>query len=318
MESNRNFGTGLILLGFVIAVVAMVIIGSGFLTETPDQQKTGRMDHGENDTAGRTITPGISTIPVTQHNVTMPTLSAAVASFIAIDPVGNKNIGDLIIISGTTNLPARTPVYLREIDEISGEPVTKANKIVCPGMGEVNQWTFALDTSSSMKPGQYRYIVSTAKDDVNKSVQFTLQGAFKGPEKNLYYQSGSKTATIDGTGAPYIRVNPIGDRHKGDIFLIAGTTNLAEGTILSCTVWPVYYEDASKRPAVPSDDPCDGQWYAISAPSVVIKGAGDSNLWSCAVDTKIAQKTEMIFHVSTVNEDFTRKEVFGNSTFNLM
>jgi hypothetical protein len=319
MKSHQNFGIGLICLGLFIAVVAAITIGPGLLTGThADQQETSITQSGENKTVEMTVTTGMTLLTVTPDNATKTTPSTTShAPFITIDPISDKNTGDLVIISGTTNLPPRTSVYLKEMDESTGESTIRANKVVCPGIDGVNRWTFAFDSTASMKPGSHRYIVSTPKGNATGSVQFTLKGTFLGPEKILYYQSSSNLATISGTGTPFIVVNPIGDRQKGDIFRVSGTTNLIEGTVLSCTIWPAYFEDKSKRPAIPSDDPCDGQWYAMSVSTAVVKGTGDTNRWSFAVDTTIAEKTEMIVHVSTVNEDFSKKEIYGNTTFNL-
>jgi hypothetical protein len=240
------------------------------------------------------------------------------APFITIDPISDKNTGDLIITSGTTNLPPGASIYLKEINESSGESTMRANQIACPDIRGVNRWRFVFDSTAWMRPGRYRYLVSTPKGDVNSSVQFNLKGTFLGPEKILYYESGSKLSTIRGTGAPYITVDPVGDRQKGDIFRITGTTNLVEGTQLQCTIWPEYFEDRSKRPVVISKDNCDGQFNIAGSPIVVVKGTGDTNRWSCPEDMTIfPERTGMIVHVSTTDEYFTVKEVYGNATFSL-
>lgn len=239
--------------------------------------------------------------------------------FITIDPISDKNTGNLIIISGTTNLPSGASIYLKDINVSTGETTMRANNIACPDTRGVNRWRFIMDSTPWMRPGEYRYLVSTPKGDVNSSVQFNLKGTFLGPEKILYYQSGSKTATISGSGSyPIITVDPIGDRQKGDIVRITGTTTLIEGTMLQCTVWPEYFEDRSKRPAIISKNDCNGQFVIAGAPTAVVKGTGDTNRWICPVDLRISpEKTVMNVHVSTTNEFFTVREIYGNATFNL-
>jgi hypothetical protein len=311
MKTQQKSGPGLICLALLIVVATIVI--AGCLDSTPEQkdQKIATSEkQSEKPAAGTTITTRITTAqPASAPDPSTP--------FITVDPIGDKNTGDLVIISGTTNLPSGTSIYLKEINESTGESTMLANNFVCPDTHGVNRWRFVYDSTDWMRPGRLRYLVSTPKGDVNSSVQFNLNGTFFGPEKILYYESGSKFATIRGTGAPYINVNPIGDRQKGDIFRISGTTNLIEGTMLYGTVWPVYFEDRSKRPSTISQDFCDGQFNMIGYSIAVVKGTGDTNRWSFPADMTIQVKTEMKVHVSTRNEDLTKKEIYGNTTFNL-
>jgi hypothetical protein len=317
MKFNQNLVIGLLCLGLFVAIV--ITVGSSLLTGIPlNQQKTEVTKNGENITETMNVTSGTNPGITTSENETMQTPPMVTDEpFISINPISDKNTGDLIIISGTTNLPSRTPIYLKDINDSTGEDTIIANTIACPDTSGINHWSFALDSTDSMRPGGYRYKVSTTSGDVNSSVQFMLNGQFLGPDSTLYYQD-SKEATVRGTGTPYINVNPIGDRQKGDIFLVSGTTNLVEGTMLYCTVWPVYFEDTSKKLSTHSLDPCNGQYNMIGYPTTVVKGTGDTNNWSFPADMALFEEnTEMIVHVSTVNEDFTEKDIYGNSTFNL-
>ena len=113
-------------------------------------------------------------------------------------------------------------------------------------------------------------------------------------------------------GTPSITVQPPGDRQQGDVFLIAGTTSLAQGTILLYQVYPVYFEDKTKRS--PSSSPVP---LGIAGDTIVIKGTGNSNRWSCALDTEGYEKTSYIVNVSTVNENYALREIFGSAQFTL-
>ena len=303
MKSFKKLIVRIICIVIVVAVVATMIIPSIFR-------------HYENSTSGTSVESVI--VPTKPENLSKSTPSPKIREhFIAIDPIGAKTTGDLVIITGTTSLPSGASVYLKEINEHNGESTMRANTIVCPDSNRINRFSFAIDSTDRMRPGCYYYIVSTPKGDLNESVQFNLDGIFRGPENTWYYQSGSKDSTIKGTGSfPYIMIDSIGDRKTGDIFRISGTTNLREGAVLDCTVWPVYFEDRSKRPAVPSDDPCAGQYNMVGYTVVVVKGTTETNRWSFPADMRIfPPDTEMIVHVSTTNEDLTRKEIFGNATF---
>ncbi|MGD0079087.1 MAG: hypothetical protein ABSB80_00385 [Methanoregula sp.] len=319
MKKDQKPNIGLTCLAVLIIAATLVIAGCMESTQGPQDQVTAANDkQSKNPAAGAFVATGTTAAPAPLKTTQTASAPAPSTPFITIDPIGNKTTGDLIIFSGTTNLPPASPVYLKEINESTGEPAVIANAIACPDSRGENRWTVVFDSTDSMRPGEYRYLVSTPGGEINSSVQFNLSGTFLGPEAIRYYQDGSKTATISGSGSyPYITVDPIGDRHEGDIFRISGITNLVEGTMLYGTVWPVYYEDRSKRPATISKDPCDWQFNMIGYPVAVVKGTGDTNRWSFPVDTIMLPKTGMIVHVSTVNEAFTVKEFYGNATFNL-
>jgi hypothetical protein len=320
MTTHQKLGLGLISLAVLIAVATLVFADSLLFAPGQQDQMPATSDkNGENPVAGTTVMAGTMNTPVPQKTAQPTSAPDPSTPFITIDPVSDKNTGDLVIISGTTNLPSGTSIYLKEINESTGESTMRANNVACPDTHGVNRWRFVLDSTAWMRPGRYRYLVSTPKGDVNSSVQFNLKGSFHGPENILYYRSGAKSATIRGTGSyPCITVDPIGDRQKGDIFRITGTTNLVEGTMLQCTVWPVYFEDRSKRPVIISEDDCDGQFNIAGSPTAVVKGTGETNQWSCPADMTIfPEKTGMIVHVSTTDEYFTVKEIYGNATFEL-
>jgi hypothetical protein len=267
-----------------------------------------------------TVTTGTRDTVVPPRPVQSAPAADSPAPFIRIDPVGDKNTGDLIIISGTTNLPSGTGIYLKERNESTGEMAMRANTYACPDPDGVNRWSLVLESTMWMRPGNYGFRVSTPGGDVTDSVQFDLTGRYSGPEEIRYYSSGSRTATISGTGAPFIHVDPIGDRHKGDIFRISGTTNLAEGTLLDCTIWPVFYEDRSKRPSQSAinGNPCNDPFAMNGRSAVVVKGTGDANRWSFPADMTNMKKTEMLVRVSTTDQLLTKREIFGNASFRLL
>jgi hypothetical protein len=313
MKTNHSPGTALICLTLLITITTLVLAGC---MESGQKQQDQMIAVGENQGEKPVATAIANTGTITAQPSSLPHPSTP---FIAIDPISDKNTGDLIIISGTTNLPSGASIYLKEVNESTGDVSMRANHLACPDTSGVNRWRFIIDSTPWMRPGTHRFQVSTPKGDVNSPVQFNLTGRFLGPETILYYESGSRSATIPGSGSyPYIIVNPIGDHKKGDIFRITGTTNLVEGTLLQCTVWPEYYEDRSKRPAIISKDDCDGQFIIAGSPAAIVKGTGDTNRWICPVDLRISpENIGMIVHVSTTDEYFTVREIFGNATFTL-
>jgi PBP1b-binding outer membrane lipoprotein LpoB len=229
--------------------------------------------------------------------------------FITVDPISDKNIGDLVVISGTTNLPDKTAIYLYRTLENTGEEKMTANKQVLSGTNGINRWRFAFD-SSGFRPGSYTVTVATGKKAVSGFAQFTLAGTFLGTDNPTYYSGSSKAS--GSAGAPTITVQPVGNRQQGDVFLISGTTSLPQGTLLMYQVYPDYFEDKTKRSASSSPVPS-----GIAGDSIVIRGDGNTNKWFCALDTEGYEKTTYIVNVSTVNEDYTIREIFGRTQFTL-
>jgi len=313
MKSYQKPGPGLVCLALLITIAILMV--AGCTESTPEQQEQmTTLNDKQSDKHASATTVMIRTTTAQPASAPDPS-----APFINVDPIRDMNTGDLVIFSGTTNLPSGASIYLKEINESTGELTMRANNIACPDTSGVNRWRFIIDSTPSMRPGTHRFQISTPEGDVYSSVQFNLTGRFAGPETIWYYESGSGSATIPGSGSyPSITVDPIGDHKKGDIFRITGTTNLIEGTLLQCTVWPEYYEDRSKRPVMISKDDCDGQFIIAGAPAAIVKGTGDTNRWVCPVDLRISpENIGMIVHVSTTDEYFTVREVYGNATFNL-
>ena len=229
------------------------------------------------------------------------------APYITFDPIGGKNIGDLLVFSGTTNLPEKTAVFLYRSYGSTGEEKLVSNREVFAGPGGINRWRFVSD-SSGFDPGSYSVTVTTGKKDVKGSAQFTLSGTSLRPASLIYY-SGAK---MSASGTPAITVSPIADHKQGDVFLITGTSSLEEGTLLLCDIHPVYFDDPSKRPATAYNGPSGS-----ATDTIVIRGTGGLNRWSFAVDTNAFEKTEYVVNVSTVSEDFTAREIFGRTQFSL-
>jgi len=300
MKSQQKSGIRLICLALLIVIATISI--AGCVNSTQDQQiqmtPTSNQQR-ENPAAATTVMIRTPTAPAPDPST----------PFITVDPIGEKNIGDLVVISGTTNLPEKTVIYLYRTFGDSGEEKMTANKQVLSGTNGINRWRFALD-SSGYKPGSYKLTVATPKKDVSGSAQFSLKGTFLGTDKPHYYSGASKTSGSDGT--PYITVQPVGDRQQGDVFLISGTTSLDPGTLLLYQVYPDYFEDKTKRSASSSPEPS-----SIAGDTIVIRGNGNTNKWSCALDTEGYEKTAYIVNVSTVNEDYTIREIFGSAQFTL-
>jgi hypothetical protein len=310
MKPHQEPGPGLLCIAVLVTIAAMAI--AGCLGTTPDPQDTAPAVTGlqaGNNAAGTAVMTATPKAPAV--SVTSPSLPAKdpSARFITVDPIGTKNLGDLLVISGTTNLPEKTALSVSRAYGMSGEAGTWANIQVRPGTNGINRWRFVSD-SSGLRPGTYNVTVATGKHDVEGSAQFSLAGTFLGTDHPLYYSGAGSNAGSGGT--PEISVQPPGDRKAGDVFLIAGTTTLAKGTILLCQVYPDYFEDASKRKA------SFGAPSGIASDSIVIRDGGSAARWSFALDTEGYETGGYIVNVSTMGEDYSKHDVFGTAHFTVL
>jgi hypothetical protein len=298
-------GSGVRFICIAILIIA-TLVSVGCVDSTQDQQSqvtpTGNQQN-EKPAAGTVVTTGTMLAkPSSAPDPSTP--------FIKVGSIGDKNIGDLVVISGTTNLPEKTAIYLYRTFGNSGEEKMTANKQVLLGTNGINHFRFAFD-SSGFRPGSYTMTIATGKKAVSGSATFSLAGTYLGTDNPIYYSGASKAS--GSAGAPAITVLPVGNRQQGDVFLISGTTTIPEGTILMYQVYPDYFEDKTKRSSSSSPIPS-----SIAGDIIVIRGNGNTNKWSCALDTEGYEKTTYIVNVSTVNEvDYTKREIFGITQFTL-
>jgi len=200
------------------------------------------------------------------------TTPAYTGQYIKVDPVAEKTTGDLLIVTGSTNLPAGTILMVS-----AGSPGVGSggDTMVRTGTDGVNRFSSPVDTSM-LKPGTPTITVTNMigtpaqgnyrPDTVKGTATFTLKGTYLGSDAPV-----QPTITKD----DYIRINPIGDRSAGDQFLITGTTSLPAGTSLIWEVMP----DTGTLPAA-----LDLNARGIMANNAVTKGNGTSNRISLAVD----------------------------------
>jgi hypothetical protein len=195
-------------------------------------------------------------------------VTASTSPYIQVNPIAEKTTGDLLIVSGTTNLPAGTSLMI-STGNFAG------NTVVAAGAGGANRFSLPVDTSS-LKPGSQKITVSEITSDpadgsytvgsVSVTSTFTLNGIFLGSDTPILVTP----ATSD-----FITVNPIGDHSVGDQFLITGTTSLPVGTSLFWQVMP----DTGTSPTSVNKTA-----VAVGGSNIVTKGSGTTNRVSFAAD----------------------------------
>lgn len=228
--------------------------------------------------------------------------------YIKIDPVADKTTGDLLIVTGSTNLPAGTIVMVSVGSPGVG---SGSNTLVSTGTGSVNRYSLPLDTSI-LKPGIQTIRVSNMVGNVTQGdyqpgtvtgkASFTLKGTYLVTDTLV-----QPTITKD----DYIHLNAIGDRSVGDQFLITGTTSLPAGTMLLWQVMP-----DPKTPPTGINLTTSG----IMANAPVTKGDGAANRVSLAVDANFLVPGEYIAVVGEMkgdpmNRNIAMGELTGSAYF---
>jgi hypothetical protein len=197
------------------------------------------------------------------------TLGSDAASYIKIDPVADQTTGDLLIVSGSTNLPAGT-ILMVQLPGFGGDTIVRA------GTGGVNRFSSPVD-SSILAPGALSITVTEMKGDPAKgnyglgTIKGTAPFTLKGTPLSLDLPV-QPTASKD----DYIRIDPIGDRSAGDQFLVTGSTSLPVGTNILWQVTPK---------ALTADPNMRGIFSGMMANSMATKGKSAANRVTYALDT---------------------------------
>lgn len=246
--------------------------------------------------------------------------------FISVDPVGDKNVGDHILITGKTSLPAGSEILV-EVSPASFEPgpgmIADPKTGVVSGeftgaMGTVmvttdmtgsNVWSLPIDTKA-FKPMNYLASASTLKGDLSKG-NFT-RGEISGETQFTLHAS-----PLINSMAQFITVNQIGDKKIGDKFTITGITSLPVGTEILVDVSPVSFIPDPKTTADPKTGSVSGEFTGVKATMTVTAGSGDKNQWSLDLDTSTFKSTEYSVTVSPMKNDLAGGPISAATSFNV-
>ncbi|MCK9632645.1 MAG: hypothetical protein M0R30_13520 [Methanoregula sp.] len=234
--------------------------------------------------------------------------SFSVFSSVTIDPIPDQVAGDLVVITGTTNLMAGTVLDL-DIIAVSPAPGTKSpagtvDAFIVRGGGMSNTWSAELNTVS-LSPGEYivnaYWINGTVRSDLLATSRFRLN------------DTGLARKDTSGTGpdqSTFITVNPPGTVWRGETMLVTGTTNLPAGTGLH------YLVIRQSNTSALTVDPKGG--FTRAGIINVLPGIDGINRWSFAVDTGefIAGQYKVIVTQHTISTDDPGKaEPSGTAPF---
>jgi len=217
--------------------------------------------------------------------------------YITIEPLGSTPIGDLLILSGTTDLPAGTELLIKV------EGVQNANGVVVKGTNGLNRWSIPMDTTIS-KPGNHPVIVTEITGynedktgytfgDTTAKTDLVLTGTFLGSDTEV---SGKNQENA------FIKIDPIQNRKKGDQFLATGTTNLSVGTSVLWKVTPVNLKEMES-----------GVLTGSMMNSQVTRGSGTNRI-TLAVDGNYLNPGEYNVTVSTIKGEIFDKSMTPGPT----
>ncbi|MCK9580426.1 MAG: hypothetical protein M0Q92_08240 [Methanoregula sp.] len=241
-----------------------------------------------------------------------------------INPVADLHAGEMLVITGTTNLPAGADVFVHcnrsprlpdtdpAIDRFGGRVS------IVHGSGLSNTWSLAMDTAA-IAPGEYivsvnRWIPVNASNasyragDLLATSRFRLTGTGSGMT-----QPGNAEANRSG----FITVNPPGTRQAGEKFFLNGTTNLPAETELLLVVEQrdnvaTFTLDPKTREK--TEKAGHTETFLLS----VLPGTGGTNRWSTVVDTVDFIPGYYLVNISTTKGNFeagnfTTGDIFSTS-----
>jgi hypothetical protein len=210
-------------------------------------------------------------------------------NYIRIDPIADKTIGDLLVITGSTNYPAGTILFVMT-SKAGGDAMVRN------GTGGVNRFFVPIDTYR-MKPGPQKILVTQMTGDplmpdfssgaVQGTANFTLKGTYLGVDTPV-----KPTVTAD----DYIRISPISGHSSADPFLITGATSLPAGTPV---LWQIFPATGTIQTVI------NESTTGYMADSMVTKGDGPVNRVSLAVDTGNLKPGAYIAAVSITEGDLS-------------
>lgn len=190
------------------------------------------------------------------------------SGYIRVDSISKKTTGDLVLVTGSTSLPAGTNL-------MASAGNWGGNTVVNAGAGGTNRYSIPMDTSS-FHPGILTVNVTEMIGDPAKGnyvpgpvhglTTFVLGGSFLGSDTPVQ---------VTPAAGDFITLNKISDRSIGDQFLITGTTSLPVGASL---LWQVMPDTGTSPTGV------NKTATGLAGSNMVTKGSGTTNRISFAAD----------------------------------
>jgi len=220
--------------------------------------------------------------------------------YISVDPVSDRNAGDVFAVTGTTNLPVGTELMVEIYPKSFEEHVSDTGEFsgaigtadVTSGFGGVNTWSMEVNTSV-LVPMEYLVNASVPKGDIKKG-NFATGDTFGSTTFTLHAAAGKSTASSAAAGTSAVNgivIDQIPDTTRGTPLTVTGRTSLPAGTGLSVKVVPASTDTETFLH--------DYQNPEKSTEITVVKGDGTDNRFSVTLDTRTLSPAEHIIVVSS-------------------
>jgi len=251
-----------------------------------------------------------------------PMLVNHTLGFIRIDRPGTIERGEKILVSGTTNLPEKTQLMytisqqsnstIFSVDPKTGIPdlkggFTRSGLITgVPGENGVSRWSFALD-STEFPPDHYEVLVLPSNTSRNRQGEEDPFGTTS--IVILEAASDRLTAVEPDTGpCQSITINALPDPMTRRNYTVTGTTSLQPDTELLFTVLPTEFDVNVDREGISS-----GSMTGVRGSVVVIRGTGNTNIWSADLDLSKFPPEKYLVNISNDRIDLhTYETIYGD------
>ena len=227
----------------------------------------------------------------------------AVAAGIIIDPIRDTTAGQLLKVTGSTDLPVGTDLIIKvipaSVDNATiirdyRNPENAAVVKVMKGTGKNNRFSFSLDTRF-LPPAQHIIFVSGMRDAA-AGIDAEPAGWTGSALFNIIADPAVTVKAGNGMSEPSVFINPVPDVPAGETLTVTGTTNVPAGAEFMVMV-------------IPEDSP-DFDHPEFSATIAAVKGSGTVNIFSVALPTKGLYRGNHIIAVSAQGYETTGTILF--------
>jgi len=195
--------------------------------------------------------------------------------WIRIDPIRdfktdttfNITGSTILNVTGTTDFPADTSLNLNIIEGVNSHVISRTLIKTRSNNSGPNTFSYVYDMKGN-PPGRYQVGISDSIH-LNSALSF-----FNITSETPYYK--------------WIRMNPIGEVHPGDIIPVSGTTDLPAGSEISIGSDVVFHSCTQATPDIFGQRSlCGGSCRDTGSlhPVLVTEGTGGVNIWNSTVDT---------------------------------
>jgi hypothetical protein len=242
-----------------------------------------------------------------------------------IEPVADLHAGEMLVITGTTNLPAgeklfvqsnRTPRLPDTDPAISrfGRTVS-----IIQGTGLSNTWSFAMDTTA-VAPGEYNVYISRWIPLNASNASYRIGDLLATSRFRLTVATSTLTqpGSADTNQTVYITVKSPGTRQLGEKFFLTGTTSLPADTELLLVVEQL--DNVGTFTIDPkTQEKTERAGHTETSLLGVLPGTNGINRWSTVVDTTNFIPGNYLVNISTTKGsfeagNFTTGDIFGSSS----